>query len=775
MLVFIMVTPVMANDGGGEPEPPSEPTLSDLWEEIRRLDRENAELRQQLREQEQAPPQTPNPQLVTPQNITVNAGETVEIEVLIRNLGTGIAHNFLSQAAASAGAPFVAEFLGNSNSTNQLRQNGTQTMRLQMAVDAGAETGNHEIVLTNHFRNPDNTNRTTSNTINVRVIGAATTAPNVRLSNFQVGAAVSPGQAFNISANISNPGNIPAQDVQVSFASLDPNIIFFTGDLNQAFFANMAGGASHTLNFPMQASVNAPSGTHQINFRVTFRGATGAPITETFPAFVTIAGTDDGISSLEIRNLTSPSSTINVGQNATVTFYVHNAGTAEARNIRVEATPEVATVIVPVQTSRTQIIPSIAPGESHRLTFSFSPLDSAQTRSYGIGFTVTHGEYSTQQFAVINVNNPETDDDTPGGRVQIPRVIVASAELDPPMPRAGQEFTMNITFRNTSATRSVNNVRIVMEEVFGTALPGQQGHFAGFNPVGGSSTLFIDDIAPHGEVEMSLRFTSVTEATPGAHNMRFSFDYQDQDFETHTANQQISIPIAQVTRLELADVNVGGWGWGSPSVGSSVPFSYNIINSGRVNLINVRTSAEGPFELDQAGRFIGSINAQRTIAFDGVLIPLMGGELQGEFIVTGEDISGEVVELRHPFSLWVDESWGFDDMHDDGWREGGGFYDVHGGGMSMGSGFFHPETGEWTEAGYWDDNGEWVATWEFDWETGEWTQIGGGGFIDFITRPVVWITAAVIVAGAVVAVVIVLVVQNRRKRIDELDSEEIEL
>jgi len=790
ILVFAMATPVLAS-----------PTIPELEDKIEELEERIAELEadvalrdmliellqgqgggggfqppfipdpptQQPPPPPPAAPQTPNPQLLTPQNITVNAGETVEVEVVIRNIGTGNAQGFLSQAAPSAGAPFAVEFLGNSNNVTQIRQNGQISMRLQITVDANAESGNHTIALTNHFRNQANENRTTTNAINVRVVGGRATAPNVRLSNFQNSATtVAPGQAFTISANIQNPGNIPAQDVQVSFHNLDPDVIFFTGDLNQAFFANMAGGASHTLSFPMQASTRVTSGTHQINFRVTFRGATGDSITETFPAFVTVTGAEDGISNLEIRNMTSPSGTINVGRNGTVSFYVHNTGDTTARNIRVEATPE-NNDIVPVQTSRTQIIQSLAPGESQRLSFSFSPLDTALTRSYGIGFTVSYGELSFQQFAVINVNNPDQGD-TDTGRVQIPRVIVSAMVLDPPVPRAGQEFGMEITFRNTSATRAVNNVRIIMEEVLGASLPGQQSHFAGFNPVGGSSTLFIDDIGPHEEITMSLRFTTVTEATPGAHNMRFSFDYQDQDFETHSANQQISISVAQVTRLELSDVNIGGWGWSTPQVGAHVPFSYNIINSGRVNLINVRTSAEGPFDVDQAGRFIGSINAQRTIGFDGVIVPHHGGMLQGEFIVTGEDITGEIITLVHPFEVFVEEGWGMDD----GWAEGGGFRDpFDGGGMGMGmgmDGFFDFETGEFIPSGYWDDNGEWVQTWEFDFETGEWREIGGSfDLLGLLRSPVVWIPAAVVVGLAVIVVGAVIVSANRKK--SESDDE----
>jgi len=212
-------------------------------------------------------------------------------------------------------------------------------------------------------------------------------------------------------------------------------------------------------------------------------------------------------------------------------------------------------------------------------------------------------------------------------------------------------------------------------------------------------------------------------------------------------------------------------------VGMEVPFRFTIINSGRVNLINLRVRAEGPFDVSQAGgeagQFVGTINAQRTIGYDGAVVPFYPGENRGYFIITGEDITGEIVELRYPFSFHVQEGFGGGDR--DGFGDGGGF---EGDGFrGMPSGFMDPVTGNWIEtsffdretgqmvdAGYWNEQGEWVATWEMDPMTGEWHPIGGDGFLAFITRPIVWVPAlGVLVLVGIIVIVLVVRKSNAQK------------
>jgi len=891
VLVLAMVMPVAAANP---------PTLEDLQAQLQALlnsqsatqDQINALLSligQQPPPPEPPPPPTPdpvfapNPRLVSPQNITVTAGETLDVALTIRNIGTHTAFNYLLQAAPNG--PFTVEFLNNSNSINSITENRNITVNMRITVNAGAETGNHTIALTHNFRTQDRDNEARTDTpIHVRVIGADdATRPNLEIRNITTPTGnVNVNGTATISFYVHNAGSSIVRNIQVAASPENTDIVPVQTASTQSI-PSLAPGESHRLTFNFSPRTSATTRSYSIGFTVTsgdtefsqfasinvfnpdeddtnqatleIRGLTaptdnigvnevatisfyvyntsdsiarnvsvvaapentdvvpvqtasrqsiptlapgeshrltfsfsprGSATTRSYSIGFTVshAETDfsqfaainvfnpdqDGdLANLIIRNVNAPTGRVNVGSTATISFYVENTGEGVARNIRVEATPESTSAIVPVQTANTQTIASLAPGESQRLTFSFSPTDSATTRSYAVGFVVNHAGENFSQFAAINAYNP--DEDSATGAVQIPRVIISNTRLTPEVPRAGQPFEMEITFRNTSANRSVNNVRVLMEEVIGQSAPNQPAPFAGFTRIDGSNTLIIDDLAARGEVTMTLRFNTVVDATPGSHNMRFSFDYQDQEFAEFTATEQISISVAQFSRMELRDVEISPWD--TPMVGVPVRFNYVIINSGRVNLINVRTSAEGPFEgLAEAGMFLGQINAQRTTTFTGTFIPIEPGRQRGYFVITAEDQTGEIVELRHEFYVEVEGGMDFDGgMFEGGMFEGGGM------GMEMGRPFIQeyewcPDAQDMVSAGYWGPDGEWVPTGERCFETGAWIQFGGGGFdfLGLIRRPVVWGPAIGVVVIA--AIVVVVVVNKKKTKFNFMDDDE---
>jgi hypothetical protein len=621
------------------------------------------------------PPPPPLPgtgiiRLVTPHNITLEAGETSEAIVTLRNVGTRSIRDSFTLAVPSANAPFSVEFLHNQNRIGELGANIQRTMRMRITVNENASPGNFSIRLDHFFSNMDGTNSNSSDTINVRIGGEAI---NARLEIRDMTSPVAPitvNQSGQISFYLHNASDVDAKNIRVQ-AAPESNVLAHTS-ANRVNIASLAAGESQRVSFSFMPRSTAETRSYTITFTTTFENERdGDSISFEQSAALNVFNPDeddeDEEANLEIRDMTSPSATVNVGQTARFTFKIHNNGDAEVRNIHVAASSMSEGVIIPM-TMDNIVIPSLAAGASREVSFSFSPTSSARTQSYSIRFNVSGGGASFNQFAAFNVSNPDDDDDDRVG--QIPRVIVAAYSLEPAVPRAGQEFEMTITFRNTNATRSVNNISILMSEIRSFDTQGQQNHFAGFTPIGGSNTQYIESLAPRAEVTKTLRFITSADGTPGIHNMRVAFDYQDADGKTHTPEEQISIQLAQVMRLELANVEVPETG----SLGSPARFSFRIINTGRVNLINMRVRTEGPFDVSQAGRFITPINSQRFAEFDGLFVPEESGALEGKFIVYGEDNTGELIEVEHPFTIFVDEGWG-DGFHggdwDGAWSDGG--------------------------------------------------------------------------------------------------------
>ncbi|MCL2360362.1 MAG: hypothetical protein FWC73_00950 [Defluviitaleaceae bacterium] len=651
-----MAVPVMAN-----------PTWDDFFELqgiIDDLRRQNQELRDQLQDL-QTGQRVPLVHVVTPQNIVVEPGDDEEVSVTIRNIGSHSAHNFLSTATVSADAPFMVEFLNNTNRLSTLSQNSQRNMIMRIVVDANAEPGDTgTITLTHRFNTHLGAPTDSTDTIHVRIGGDAG-ATGLRLTNIRSSETnLGQNQEFNVTATLENTGTAPANNVQISLANLDTESIILTSDLGDAAFSALEPGQSRQVSFTFRTARDISSGFYAIYFRLIYdRVAENRPLV---PFYVTVVA-DYATTSphLELRNISAPTARLNVGQTGNITFELANTGDAIAHNIRVSATPlgEGAAPLVPT-TSNVQSVQSLGVDAYRAFTFGFMPTNRAETQSYAIQLRVeyeirgTGGEPSPfVQYVGLNVFNPEPeedDDDDEPGRRQIPRIIVYTNSTYPQIPRAGQNFDMEITFLNTSNTRAVNNIRITLDAP-PPATGGQQGSTTGgdsvFVPVGGSNTLFVSNLAPGESVTRTITMFTVPDASPRIYTMQVNLDYQDEEFDHHEVTELISVPVAQDSRLETRPPEVAIMPF--MDMFGFVDFEFDIINSGRVNLRNLRVRVDGNFDTSQANDYLGNLQQGRVVNFRGRIFPSEPGLQEGAIVVYAEDDAGEIVEIVHPFTIDV--------------------------------------------------------------------------------------------------------------------------
>jgi len=728
---------------------------------------ENIELRARLADLlEEGRIREPRPHLVSPQVVLLEPGEIEDVPLIIRNIGNHTAHNFLSSVSVSADAPFFVEFVDNSNRITTIIPNQQRTMTLRITVDADAEPGAvGTITLTHRFSDEMGSPANTTDTINVRVLGEAepTGTPTVRLTNFQNSASnLGPDQNFTVTADIQNTGTAPANDVRITIANMDAEVLILTSDLNAATFATLAPGESRSVSFTFRTVRDIPSSFTTVDFRVVYDGsAANRPVTP-FPVTV-IAIPDDYATdspNILLRNLSVPTGRLNVAQTGQITFELINTGDAVAHNVRVTASAMNEANLVPTLTP-IQTIQSLGIGETQSFTFGFMPTVNAGSHNHPIQLRVEYeirgagGEPTPFiQYVGLNVYNPEDDRDTDEpdhGRRQIPRIIVSAYTLYPQIPRAGQNFEMEITFLNTSSTRSVNNIRITLDApppaTGGTG--GATGGDSVFVPVGGSNTLFVPYLAPGEAVSQTITMFTVPDAAPRIYTLLVNLDYQDEDFFTHEDVERLSVPVAQDSRLETrpAELNINPF----MDMFGFVDFEFQIMNTGRVNLRNLRIRVDGNFDTHQADDYLGNLQQGRTITFMGRIFASEPGLQEGAIVIYAEDDAGEFVEIVHPISIYVAGGFGDDMFIDDGFFEGGG--DRFPGDFDMGDRF----PGDF-EGGRFPGDFDYGMTGEDDGD-GIFSRIWG-----FMRRPIFWGPVAGVLVGAVV--LIVVLVKRKNSKLD---------
>jgi len=752
-LLVPMTVPVFGDD-----------LIDDLIRQNNELILENLRLQEQIREMQQGSgPSVQEPRLhvISPQVILIEPGETRDFEVVVRNIGNHTANNILSTASVNTGAPFFVEFLNNTNRFNVLADGRQRTMTMRITVDENAEPGTvGSITLLHRYSNDNGVPDETSDIISVRIGGEVEEegTPTIRLQNLQNSVQnLGPDQSFTVSATIVNQGSAPAENVQITLADLDTDFIVLTSDLNQASFPVLEPGESRQISVTFRTVRGIGSGFHIINFRVLYDGV--AATRPSTPFHVTVVGDYATTSpNIELRGMTVPTGRLNVGQTGRIQFELVNAGDAVAQNILVTATPMVQGNLVPTTLNR-QSVQSLGIGETRAFEFGFMPTVAAGTHNHPVQIRVEYeipgasGEpIPFVQYVGLNVYNPEPvedEDDPDPGRTQTPRVIVSAFAPYPQIPRAGQNFELEVTFLNTSTTRSVNNVMIVLEAQ-AAALPGGQMGSAVFTPVGGSNTLFVPSLAPGEAYTQTLTMFTLPDAAPRMYSLQVNLVYQDQDYNDHEATQMLSIPVAQLARIETEPPEIFVMPF--MDMFGFVDFEFRVLNTGRVDLRNLRVRVEGNFDVGEAGGYMGPLNVQRTNTFRGRIRPLEPGFHEGEIIIYAEDEAGEIVYISHPFSIDV---MGFDDFGDD--------FDMgmEGGRPGMGM------DDEWFEGGG-DRFPGMMPNGEFGYDP--FGEEEGGIFSRlwaFVRTPIFWGPAA----GVIVAIIIGVVVMLNRKR-SQLDFDD---
>ena len=595
------------------------------------------------------PAHAPNVRLVQPQSVVLVPGEPLYVDIVVRNIGRGQAINTL--ASATTEGPFTIEFLDNTNAIGLLGENSNRTLRVRLVPSANAAAGTFALNLQFAFRSRDaNIDGVSNDSISVRIDRQAQISQ-LSLRDFFVNTpSILPGDGFVISAQLANFGTGSAYGIQVGIVDgLDADGIFLFGNPDSPFHQVLHAGHRSTISFGFMASNRISSGTFPIVFEISGRDSAGEEISEKFTYFVTVVAPAGGTGRAFISlNTAGPIGAFSPNERANVSVTVTNNGTTAARNIRVTANPEDG--LVP-QSASVEAIQVLEPGESRQLTFVFSPTAEANSQYHMVGFAV---DYSTgigdetesfTQYVGINVYNPdrEPEEATRGSR---PRMLVSAYSVYPRIVPAGEEFDLFLTFQNSSSTRSVYNIKITLQAVEHTERQG-----AVFTPVGASNTIFVESLGPRETVDRELRMFTVPNADPRTYNIEVTFEYEDEDFEEFTEVEQISVNVRQVTRLEVSNLQMPD----HAMLGHPIFVDFNIINSGRVTLANLRVELEGNFDTRNINIHVGNMGRGNSTSFSGNFTPMEPGEQHGALMVSGEDESGELVYYRHEFIIFVDD------------------------------------------------------------------------------------------------------------------------
>ena len=230
-----------------------------------------------------------------------------------------------------------------------------------------------------------------------------------------------------------------------------------------------------------------------------------------------------------------------------------------------------------------------------------------------------------------------------------PNVIVESYGFGDEAITAGDEFDLDISFKNTSRAVGVENVVMTIE-------PG-----SGFSIAAASNTNFFSSIAP---VE-SIPFSIALRANPAGNaagtqteysvTVKFAYQYlSKQEYASGESSVKIAIPVVQLDRFsadEITDYT------NTLQPGEEGYISVPITNKGKSPTYNITGSVTMPpgVEFSAPNVHFGNLEAGKAGNLDINIAIFTPGQYDGYAVIQYEDENMNQKELTVPFSIMVME------------------------------------------------------------------------------------------------------------------------
>lgn len=247
-----------------------------------------------------------------------------------------------------------------------------------------------------------------------------------------------------------------------------------------------------------------------------------------------------------------------------------------------------------------------------------------------------------------------------------PKLIVSNYVLSPAVPKAGQDFTLQLTFLNTNASHAVRNIKITLGGGEGApSLPAQKpGETAGaqaaagggsvFTPVGSSNTFYISRINAKKTGEKKITLKTSPTVTAQNYPLTVSYEYEDTDGNQYQGSELIGIPVAQKAEILIGDLKTDPLATDGQLENRPVYLNMDLFNIGKDALSTFMVSIEGEgFNVTESSRyFIGNFAPGATDRYSVEITP-RAEKVKGKIIITYEDSMGQKHKEEKPFEYTV--------------------------------------------------------------------------------------------------------------------------
>lgn len=589
-------------------------------------------------------------------NVTLPAGKETNVDIPIVNTSQSYAYELLIQAKPEKDAPFTIKFLNGSNRKNIIERVGTSKISLAINVDKNAPSGIYPLVLEFSYTSKYKDSINNSDTFYIKIQNQ-NGIPSVILSDFKASKqSVILGEKFSLSSTLNNNNIIDVKDLSLQVLGLDEANISLIGGSDTVYFQTLEGSAKIPLNFQFSTNSKTKEGSNKLIFKLSYYDISGKQYTREFKYYIDVLKSSSSSSlpiDIKILSLSSPTNTLNVNQSGTFTIKIKNNSSFDLKNVKVSA--KIPEGLVPTS-SNTIALQSFKSNEEKTLTFSVAPTSVAKSQVYSVGFLVEvppknpddlSSGFSVEQYSGVNVHNPTPADKDASKKTSVPKIIISKYKSEPMIVEAGKPFELSMTFKNTHLEKAIKNIKLFLTMDDKTDDKGNV-----FAPNNSSTTFYIDKILPKAEVTHVFNLFTVPTAKPRSYTINVNFEYEDELDNEYKNVELVGVNVKQQVKIETGEINIPN----TATVGEPIFASFQIFNTGKVNVSNLKVEAIGDgFDTSTSTNFIGNFDSGSSEFYDSSFTPTKVGSNDINIKISFEDSDGKTIEIPNKFTIDVQD------------------------------------------------------------------------------------------------------------------------
>jgi hypothetical protein len=415
--------------------------------------------------------------------------------------------------------------------------------------------------------------------------------------------------------------------------------------------------SSTTLNADLPAGIpigvysvtvtNPDSSTATLPNALTVVAATPTPTSSPTPVY----GYERPV--IVVYSYGASESSPSLGASFTMHIKLYNAGQKYATNV-------VATFttgdLIPRDTGGVVAVGDIAPDNRADLSQPFTVSYDAWGKAIvSVDMLVTYTDsngapYSEKFTLTISIDQPivayytptptPTTTPTPtAAPVLRPQLVITSYSTSVTPTQPGTQFSLQLSIQNmgNAAARRVTMIAgggsSTSSSGGGTQEPGgisgAGGEFTNFAPLGSSNVQSLGDLTPGSLLDASQSLIVNVNTNPGAYPMKISFTYTDENNNTYTDDQVITLLVYSLPSLDINFYrDPGPLFAGQPNL-----LPIQVVNLGRKSIVlgNMRVEATGA-QFSNNVILVGNLDMGGYFTLDATIIPDLAGPL--ELVVT---------------------------------------------------------------------------------------------------------------------------------------------